>query len=267
MYKKIKRRVCGANLALKEYGLVQFTWGNVSEINREAGYVVIKPSGVRYEGMKWEQMCVIDANLYDTAFNNTAGGSPNPRDTAGGSQNPHDTAGGASDADSGGLNPSTDTQTHLELYRRFNNVGGIAHTHSTYATAFAQAGIAIPCYGTTHADCFYGDIPCTRALRPDEIADSYELNTGKVIVELFTERGLDPLAVPGVLVGGHGPFTWGRSAAEAATNAAYLEQIARIAFLTRLLARDDAAAVSQELMDKHYSRKHGSNAYYGQREG
>ena len=221
-------------MALPAYGLVMFTWGNVSGADYKRRYMVIKPSGVSYGKLTPELMCVI--SLED----------------------------GTAAAE--GQNPSTDTQTHLELYRRFACAGGIAHTHSAYATAFAQANMGIPCLGTTHADYFYGEIPCTRALRPDEIAEDYELNTGRVIAETFERRSIDPSAVPGVLVGGHGPFAWGKNAAEAAANAAYLEETARLAYFTKTLAGAGLPGVSQELMDKHYYRKHGADAYYGQKE-
>ena len=232
MLKKLKQRVLQANLLLKEYGLVLFTWGNASEVDPGRGYMVIKPSGVRYEVMTWEQMCVVsleDGSLVE-----------------------------------GELNPSTDAPTHLEIYRRFPGVGGIVHTHSAYATAFAQAGLGIPCYGTTHADYFYGEIPCVRRLRAEEIRDNYEKNTGRVIVEAFQEYALDPLAVPGALASGHGPFAWGESACDAAANAAYLEETAHLAYMTRQLASGGVAPVAQDLLDKHYNRKHGKDAYYGQ---
>ena len=231
MLKKIKQKVLQANLTLKKYGLAPFTWGNASQADPGREYMVIKPSGVRYEEMTWEQMCVV--SLKDGSIVE------------------------------GGFNPSTDAPTHLEIYRRFPGVGGIVHTHSTYATAFAQAGIGIPCYGTTHADYFYGEIPCVRGLRADEIREQYETNTGRVLVEAFQERALDPLAVPGALVSGHGPFAWGESACEAAANAAYLEETARLAYLTKQLA-PDIKPVFRELLDKHYNRKHVKDAYYGQ---
>ena len=231
MFKKLKQKVLKANIALVEYGLVQFTWGNASQIEPNRKYFIIKPSGVRYEDMDWEHMCVLSM----------ADGS----------------------VVEGDYKPSTDAQTHFEIYRRFESVGGIAHTHSTYATAFAQAGSGIPCFGTTHADYFYGEIPCTRELYDSEIENNYELNTGSVIVNAFFERSLDPLAVPGALVSGHGPFAWGQSAADAATNAAYLEQTARLAYLTKQI-NPEAVPAPQVLLVKHYNRKHGASAYYGQ---
>ena len=233
MLKKLKQKVLAANLSLRDYGLVLFTWGNASQIDRKRGYVIIKPSGVRYEDMTWEQMCVLDLESGNIA--------------------------------EGKLHPSTDALTHLELYRSFPEIGGVVHTHSPYAAAFAQARLAIPCYGTTHADYFYGEIPCTRALGDSEIQDDYELNTGRVIADAFMELALDPLAVPGALVSGHGPFAWGKTAADAAANAVYLEETAHLAYMTRQLDLD-AAPVSQALLDKHYNRKHGEGAYYGQRE-
>ena len=231
MLKKLKKDVLEANLALKEYGLVQFTWGNASQIDSERKYLVIKPSGVRYEDMVYDMMCVIsieDGSVVD-----------------------------------GEYRPSTDAQTHLVLYRNFASVGGIVHTHSTYATAFAQAGVGIMCYGTTHADYFYGQIPCTRGLSEHEIDNHYERNTGCVIIEAFQENSLDPLAIPGALVCGHGPFAFGTTAADAAANAAYLEQTARLAYLTKQINPMSATA-PQVLLDKHYNRKHGDGAYYGQ---
>jgi L-ribulose-5-phosphate 4-epimerase len=232
MLKKLKQEVLKANLALREYGLVKFTWGNASQVDQKRRHMVIKPSGVSYDSMVWEMMCVVrleDGSVVE-----------------------------------GGLNPSTDAETHLELYRRFEGVGGIVHTHSTYATAFAQAGLGIPCYGTTHADYFYGEIPCARPLCADEIRENYELNTGRVIIKTFRERALDPNAVPGALIAGHGPFAWGLSAAGAAANAAYLEETARLAYLTMQLKPVDLFPVSSDLADKHYYRKHGKDAYYGQ---
>ena len=244
MMDELKQKVLEANLALQKYGLVLFTWGNVSQADPGRKLIVIKPSGVKYEEMTAEQMCVL--GLEGDIVGN------------------------------GKLSPSTDAPTHLELYRRFPAIGGVAHTHSAYATAFAQAGRGIPCYGTTHADYFYGEIPCARPLTADEIKNDYELNTGRVIAETFERNGIDPMAVPGALVSGHGPFAWGKTAAEAAANAAYLEETARLAFFTEMLslsANADAETVNskrprpvaQELMDKHYNRKHGANAYYGQK--
>ncbi|MDR3120268.1 MAG: L-ribulose-5-phosphate 4-epimerase AraD [Clostridiales bacterium] len=228
----LKQEVLEANLLLPEYGLVLFTWGNASALDPESGLVVIKPSGVRYAGMTADQMVVADPESGKVV--------------------------------EGALRPSSDADTHFELYRRFPGVRGIVHTHSTYAVAFAQAGRGVPCYGTTHADYFYGEVPCTRALRPEEIRTDYELNTGRVIADMFSERALDPQATPGALVCGHGPFTWGASAKAAASNAAYLEEAARMALLSEQAAGGRFSPVAQELMDKHYYRKHGAGAYYGQ---
>lgn len=233
MLKKLKKRVFDANILLPAYGLVMFTWGNASEVDESRRYMVIKPSGVRYGDMTWEMMCVMDIETGLVA--------------------------------EGGLNPSTDAPTHLELYKNFPDVCGIVHTHSTFATAFAQAGLGIPCYGTTHADYFYGEVPCTRQLTAEEINGDYERNTGRVIAETFIQRADAPLAVPGVLVGGHGPFALGASAKEAAANAAYLEEIARLAYITKQLSGGAAAPAPAELLDKHYFRKHGADSYYGQK--
>jgi len=243
-FDELKRHSYEANMKLREYGLVMFTWGNASQICPERKYVAIKPSGVRYEDMTPDHMCVL--RLSDGSLVSGENGMPNP---------------------------STDARTHLELYRRFDEVGGVVHTHSAYATSFAQAAQNIPCYGTTHADYFYGKIPCTRALTAEEINGDYELNTGIVIADTFHDRLIDPLKVPGVLISGHGPFTWGKNAADAAANAVYLEETARLAYMTRVLAathyteRFDAyliEPVEQTLLDKHYNRKHGKDAYYGQ---
>ena len=228
MLEQMKERVWRANLQLKESGLVVLTWGNVSEIDRATGYIVIKPSGVDYGAMKPEDMVVVDGNGQVTE---------------------------------GKLRPSSDLATHLEIYRVFPDVGGITHTHSRWATVFAQAGAAIPPLGTTHADTFYGDVPVTRKLTAEEIAGTYEKETGTVIVEAF--RALDPMAVPGVLVHSHGPFTWGKDAAHAVENAVILEEVAMMAWHTLRMAPQ--SALQQELLDKHYSRKHGKNAYYGQK--
>jgi L-ribulose-5-phosphate 4-epimerase len=235
MLKKVRQRVYKANMALPEYGLVAFTWGNASEIDESRRYVAIKPSGVRYADLSPDIICVVDIE-----------------------------DGRVVDGDH---SPSTDMWTHLELYRRFAGIGGVVHTHSAFATAFAQAGMGIPCYGTTHADYFYGEIPCARPLTPEEITDAYELNTGRVIAETYERRAIDPMAAPGALVSGHGPFAWGRSASDAAANAAYLEEVARLAHYTRNLAGDGICGVPQALADKHYFRKHGPDAYYGQHGG
>ena len=232
MLKRLRKLVWQANLDLPKHGLVTFTWGNVSGIDRERGLVVIKPSGVAYEDLTPEDLVLVDLETGRTV--------------------------------EGALNPSSDTKTHLELYRAFPEVGGIVHTHSAYAVAWAQAGQDIPCYGTTHADYFYGPIPCARHLRQAELEEDYEKNTGRIIVETFRGRGLDPAAVPGVICHSHGPFTWGKDAAQAVYHAVVLEEVARMALLTRQV--DPAAAPApQYLQDKHYSRKHGPNAYYGQK--
>ena len=228
MLEALKEKVWRANLDLVEYKLVLFTWGNVSAIDRESGRVVIKPSGVDYAQMQPSDMVVLSLD---------------------------------GDVLEGDLNPSSDTPTHLELYRRFPDIGGVAHTHSTYAVGFAQAAEEIPPYGTTHADFAFGPIPCTRDLTYAEIRGDYELNTGKVIAEHFETRGIDPNAVPAVLVRSHGPFTWGKDAHAAAKNAAILEEVAKMAFLSRML---NAPTASSYIQKKHYERKHGPNAYYGQ---
>ena len=222
--------VLEANLLLPTYGMVTFTWGNVSAIDREKGLVVIKPSGVAYEAMKLEHMVVLDLE---------------------------------GKLVQGNCRPSSDTETHLEIYRSFQGAGGVVHTHSRWATAWAQASRGIPAFGTTHADYFYGEIPCTRPLNAEEIRDDYELNTGKVIVETFRARGIDPVAVPGVLVSGHGPFAWGKNAQDAVHNAVVQEECAMMAFQTLQLT-PDCPPIDQVLLDKHYLRKHGKNAYYGQ---
>lgn len=228
MLEALKRSVYEANMQLPQYGLVTFTWGNVSGIDRERGLFVIKPSGVAYEEMKPEDMVVMDLDGVQVE---------------------------------GRLRPSSDTATHLELYKAFPEVGGIVHTHSRWVTAWAQTGRGIPCYGTTHADYFYGEIPCTRDLTKNEIDEGYEKNTGLVIVQRFTE--LDAMAVPGVLCCHHGPFAWGKDAAEAVHNAVVMETVAEMAFHCEQLGKD-AGTISRAQLDKHYFRKHGENAYYGQ---
>ncbi len=231
MLEQLRRQVCAANRELPRRGLVTYTWGNVSAIDRATGLVVIKPSGVEYDELTPENLVVVDL---------------------------------AGRRVEGELNPSSDTKTHLELYRAFPALGGIVHTHSPCAVAWAQAGQDIPCYGTTHADYFYGPVPCTRCLTREELDEDYEKNTGKVIVETFTARGLDPAAVPGVICRSHGPFTWGKDADRAVYHAAVLEEVAKMALLTRQV--DPAAAPApQYLLDKHYMRKHGPGAYYGQK--
>ncbi|MBQ3140906.1 MAG: L-ribulose-5-phosphate 4-epimerase [Clostridia bacterium] len=227
---RLKQEVLRANLLLPRYGLVTFTWGNVSAIDRRQGLVVIKPSGVEYDTMTVEDMVVVDldGNVVD-----------------------------------GCMRPSSDTPTHLELYKAFPNIGGVVHTHSRWATIFAQAGRDVNAYGTTHADYFYGAVPCTDAMTPDEIADAYEKNTGSVIVRAFAQRCIDPDAVPAVLVRSHGPFCWGKDALHAVENAAVLEEVAHMAYYTEDLGRK--TPVDGALLDKHYLRKHGKNAYYGQK--
>ncbi len=229
MLKRLKQDVFEANLELQARGVVIYTWGNVSGIDRERNLIVIKPSGVSYAEMKAEDMVVVDLLSGERV--------------------------------EGKLKPSSDTPTHMELYRRFPTIGGITHTHSKTATAFAQAGLPIPAFGTTHADYFYGDIPCTRELTPDEVESGYELNTGKVIIE--TIGAGDPLSNPGILVRNHGPFAWGTTAAESVYHAVVLETVAEIALSTVLL-REDCSRAPQHILDKHYFRKHGANAYYGQ---
>lgn len=229
LLEELKRQVLEANLALPRYKMVTFTWGNVSGIDREKGLVVIKPSGVPYETMGLDDLVVVDLD-------------GNVRE--------------------GRLRPSSDTPTHLVLYKAFPGIGGIVHTHSPWATSWAQAGRAIPPFGTTHADYFYGEIPCTRPMTREEVEGHYELETGNVIAETFRDK--DPLAVPGVLVHGHAPFAWGRDAEEAVHNAVVLEEVAKLA-LNTLLLNPEASPISQALLDKHYLRKHGKNAYYGQR--
>ncbi|MEX1031534.1 MAG: L-ribulose-5-phosphate 4-epimerase [Paenibacillaceae bacterium] len=228
MLQSLKLAVLKANLELPKYGLVTFTWGNVSGIDRETGLVVIKPSGVPYDEMLVEHMVVV--NLDGQVIE-------------------------------GNMKPSSDTPTHLHLYRSFAQIGGIVHTHSPWATSWAQAGRAIPPLGTTHADYFYGDIPCTRKMTDDEINGAYELETGRVIVERFAQ--VDPVSTPGVLVDGHAPFSWGKNAHDAVHNAVVIEEVAKIAYHTFAL-NPAVSSIEQSLLDKHYLRKHGKNAYYGQ---
>ena len=227
MLESLKEKVFRANLDLVEHGLVIHTWGNVSGRDPESGLIVIKPSGVSYDKMKVSDMVVVDLDGRVVEGDNK---------------------------------PSTDTPTHIILYKEFSEAGGVVHTHSTYATSWAQAGKDIPPFGTTHADHFFGSVPCTRALSKEETESDYEINTGKVIVERF--KGADPLAVPSVLVKSHGPFSWGKNAGEAVYNAVALEEIARMAFYTILLGNTES--VDQVLLDKHFMRKHGKDAYYGQ---
>ncbi|MCF8009095.1 MAG: L-ribulose-5-phosphate 4-epimerase [Halanaerobiales bacterium] len=228
MLKKIKEAVLKSNLLLTEYGLVTFTWGNVSEIDRNKNCVVIKPSGVPYHELTREKMVVVDlkGNVVE-----------------------------------GNLNPSSDTATHLELYNNFPEIGGIVHTHSPWATSWAQAGKEIPCYGTTHADHFYGNVPCTRKLKTSEIKKDYEKKTGSVIVEKFIN--INPEDMTAVLVNGHGPFVWGDDSHQAVKNSVILEEVAKMAYHTEQLDKD-ITQLSCTLLDKHFLRKHGKNSYYGQ---
>jgi L-ribulose-5-phosphate 4-epimerase len=227
MLEKLKVQVLHANLDLVKHGLVIFTWGNVSAIDRGTGLVVIKPSGVTYEKMKAKDMVVVNLD---------------------------------GEVVEGNLKPSSDTATHLLLYRKFENIGGVVHTHSEWATSWAQAGLSIPAIGTTHADYFYGEIPCTRKMTNAEIEGQYELETGKVIVETFKDLNSDQ--VPGVLVNNHGPFAWGKSAGDAVHNAVVLEEVAKMAF--RSLHLNPKTTMDKALLDKHFLRKHGDGAYYGQ---
>jgi L-ribulose-5-phosphate 4-epimerase len=229
MLEELRKNVCEANLELVRMGLIIFTWGNVSGIDREKGLVVIKPSGITYEELKPRDMVVLDLEGRQIE---------------------------------GELKPSSDTPTHLCLYKELPELGGIVHTHSEWATSWAQARRPIPAYGTTHADYFYGEIPCTRALTEGEVSENYELNTGKVILETFAD--LDPMAVPGVLVSQHGPFAWGRDAGGAVHNARVMEEVAKMAFRNEALG--NKKSLDPFLLDKHYRRKHGKEAYYGQDE-
>ena len=229
MLKRLKEQVCQANLLLPKHGLVTFTWGNVSGIDREKGLVVIKPSGVSYDDMKAGDMVVVELETGKKV--------------------------------EGSLKPSSDTATHLELYKAFPNIGGIVHTHSRWATTFAQAGRGIMALGTTHGDYFYGEIPCTRKMTKAEIEGAYEKETGAVIIETF--QGKDPDAMPAVLVYSHGPFAWGKDPMDAVHNAVVLEEVAFMNFHT-LMLEPSMPPMQQELLNKHYLRKHGANAYYGQ---
>lgn len=228
MLENLKQEVYLANMELPKYGLVTFTWGNVSGIDREAGLFAIKPSGVPYEELSADKMVLVDmdGNVVE-----------------------------------GDYNPSSDTPTHLALYKAFADIGGIVHTHSTWATGFAQSGKPIPAFGTTHADYFYGAIPCTRDMTEVEVAGEYEWETGTVIIEAL--KGVEALSMPGILVKNHGPFSWGKNAADAVHNAVVLEEVAKMAVITRM-NNSDATSVNQYLLDKHYLRKHGKDAYYGQ---
>lgn len=228
MLEQLKQQVFEANLALPKHGLVTFTWGNVSGIDREKGLIVIKPSGVEYETMKVDDMVVIDLD---------------------------------GNRVEGKLNPSSDTPTHLELYKAFPDIGGIVHTHSRWATIFAQSGMGVPAFGTTHADYFYGEIPCTRKMTAEEISGEYEKETGTVIIERF--KGIDPSTIPAVVVNSHGPFAWGKDAHEAVHNSVVLEEVAMMAWHCMSI-KPELPTMQRELLDKHYLRKHGKNAYYGQ---
>ncbi len=230
MLEDLKKKVCEANLLLPRYHLVTFTWGNVSGFDREQKVFAIKPSGVPYEELRPEMMVLV--NLDGQVVE-------------------------------GSLRPSSDTPTHVVLYRSFPDIGGIVHTHSTWATAWAQTGRGVPCYGTTHADYFYGEIPCVRCLTKEEINSAYEENTGHLIVSEFKRMKKDVMAVPAVLCKNHGPFSWGKDAKEAVHNAVVLEEVAKMAYRTELI-HPQVAPAPQELQDKHYFRKHGANAYYGQ---
>ena len=231
MLEKLKQQVYEANMELPRRGLVTYTWGNVSGIDRERGLFVIKPSGVAYDALTPEQLVVMDLDGNKVE---------------------------------GDLNPSSDTKTHLALYRAFPALCGIVHTHSTHAVAFAQARRDLPAFGTTHADYFYGAIPCARHLTTEEIDEDYEKNTGKVIIEELTKRNINPVHVPGIICASHGPFTWGKDAAQAVYHAVVLEEVAKMAVYTRQI-KPDAAPAPQNIQDKHFLRKHGPNAYYGQK--
>ncbi len=230
MLEELKQAVYEANMLLPQYGLVTFTWGNASGVDRERGLFVIKPSGVPYEKLRWEDMVVVDYDGHKVE---------------------------------GKLNPSSDTATHAWLYKKWDMIGGIVHTHSSYATSWAQAGRSIPCYGTTHADYYYGEVPCLRCLTGEEIDEAYELNTGRLIVEEFAAMNKDPKAVSAVLCRNHGPFTWGKDAVDAVHSAVVLEEVAKMAYRCELI-NPKVQPAPQVLQDKHYYRKHGAGAYYGQ---
>ena len=231
MLEALKQAVYEANMELPRRGMVTYTWGNVSGIDRETGLVVIKPSGVKYEDLTADQMVVLNLD---------------------------------GEVVEGKLNPSSDTKTHLELYKAYPQLGGIVHTHSPYAVAWAQAGKDIPCYGTTHADYFYGPVPCTRHLTPEEVEAGYEFNTGRVIIETLAERGIDPAHVPAIICHSHGPFAWGKDAAQAVYHAVVLEEVAKMALFT-VQVSPACEPAPQHIQDKHFMRKHGPNAYYGQK--
>lgn len=230
MLDELKNQVCRANLELVARGVVIYTWGNVSGISDDRKFMVIKPSGVSYDEMSPDDMVVVDVNSGQRV--------------------------------EGKWNPSSDTKTHLELYRKYSSIKGIVHTHSVNAVAFAQAGISIPALGTTHADYFYGNIPCTRELSQSEVMDDYETNTGKVIIETIENLNYDPMAIPGIIVKNHGPFAWGKNPSNSVYNAVVLEKVAEMALKTLIL--NPKADIKSYVLDKHYMRKHGPNAYYGQ---
>ena len=230
MLEQLKKEVFEANMLLPKYGLITFTWGNVSGVDREKGLMLIKPSGVEYDTMTAEDMVVVDLKTGKKV--------------------------------EGDLNPSSDTDTHVALYNAFPDIKGVVHTHSRWATTFAQAGVGIPALGTTHADYFYGEIPCTRKMTPEEIGGKYELETGNVIIETFKDKA--PNDIPAVLVHSHGPFTWGTDPHNAVHNAVVLEELAFMAW-HNIMMNPNIAPMQQELLDKHYLRKHGANAYYGQK--
>ncbi len=230
MLEELKKEVYEANMELPRRGLITYTWGNVSGLDRESGYFVIKPSGVDYDVLKPEDMVVMDLDCNKIE---------------------------------GKYNPSTDTKTHAELYKAFPEIGGVVHTHSPWATSWAQAGRDIPLYGTTHADYIYGPVPCARNLTQEEIDAGYEKNTGVVIVETFKERGINPVYVPAVLCKNHGPFAWGKDAAEAVHNAVVLEEVAKMAARTEMI-NPQVEPAPDSIKEKHFTRKHGPNAYYGQ---
>lgn len=231
MLEELKAKVCKANLELQVRGVVIYTWGNVSEVDRKKNVMVIKPSGVEYDGMTADDMVVVSLATGEVV--------------------------------EGKWKPSSDTATHLALYNAYPTIGGVVHTHSVNAVAYAQAGIPIPALGTTHADYFYGDIPCTRELTKQEVEEAYEANTGKVIIETLNNLQIDPLAVPGIVVQNHGPFSWGKDANAAVYHAVVMEKVAEMAMKTKILNPD--ASMPQYILDKHYMRKHGPNAYYGQK--
>ncbi len=230
MLEELKKRVYDANMLLPKYGLVTFTWGNVSEIDRASGLFAIKPSGVDYDKLTPDDMVIMDLD---------------------------------GNRIEGDYKPSSDTPTHIELYKAFSEIGGIVHTHSSYATSWAQAGRSIPCYGTTHADYIYGEVPCVRCLTKEEIDSAYETNTGLLIIDEFRHMNKDVTAVPAVLCKNHGPFAWGKDAHEAVHNAVVLEEVAKMAYRAETI-NPEIKPAPQELQDKHYYRKHGANAYYGQ---